>query len=84
MKKTFNKLGEHNGYEIGKDISIHSHITDPESWFLTIRPLEVYGRSICRKSATEEDILKVVKSVISTKIRIAESILIMANDGTVN
>lgn len=51
------KNGVIKGYEIGLAISIHSHINDPESWFVTIRPLRVFAESICKKTCTEQEIV---------------------------
>lgn len=59
MKKTFNKE-IHNGYEIGKHVLIHGNINDPESWFITIRPLSIFGESLCKKTCTEPEIARYV------------------------
>lgn len=59
MKKEFKK-GQHDGYKIGEHILIHSHINDPESWFLTIRPLNIFGKSLCKKTYSEPEIARYV------------------------
>jgi len=59
MKKTFKKA-EHTGFEIGNHILIHGNIHDPESWFLTIRPLQIFGESLCKKSCTEDEIARYI------------------------
>ena len=59
MKKTFKKE-EHTGFEIEKDISIHGHINDPSSWFLTIRPLQIFSESLCGKGCNEKEIARCV------------------------
>jgi hypothetical protein len=59
MEKTFNKE-KHIGYKIGEDISIHCHINDPESWFLTIRKLSIHGDYLCEKTCTEEEIARYI------------------------
>ena len=59
MKKTFIKE-VHTGYEIGDHILIHGHINDPESWFVTIRVLRIFGESLCKKTCTEEEIARYI------------------------
>lgn len=57
MEKTYKKE-IHDGYKIGKDILIHDHINDRDSWFLTCRPLRVYGEQLCSKSCSEAEIAR--------------------------
>jgi hypothetical protein len=59
MKKTFKKE-IHNGYEIGNYVLIHENINDPESWFLTIRPLSIFGESLCKKTCSESEIARYI------------------------
>jgi len=59
VNKKFNKE-IHEGYEIGKNILIHRHINDPESWFLTIRPLSILGELLCKKTCSESEIARYV------------------------
>lgn len=43
------------GYNIGKNIRIHSHIDDPKSWFLSIKGINIFGERLCDKSASKTD-----------------------------
>jgi len=67
MEKVYTKE-RHTGYSIGKDISIHSHIHDPESWLVTIRPLEIFGKRICSKNATEQEIARYINVLLHEKL----------------
>ena len=69
MKKEFKK-GEFAGYAIGESISIHSHINDPESWFVTIRPMQIFGQILCSKERTEAEIRVVVMKLLNDKYNI--------------
>jgi len=42
MKKE-TKNGKIVGYFIGNNIKIHWHINDADSWFITIRELNIFG-----------------------------------------
>lgn len=53
MKKTFDKQGNHDGWEVG-DILIHTHIHYPEDWMLTIRAFDIFGENLCQKSITND------------------------------
>jgi hypothetical protein len=61
------KNGIIEGYEIGKSISIHTHISDPESWFVTIRPIQLFGQSLCKKDCTEAEIARYVNVLLHKK-----------------
>jgi hypothetical protein len=74
MKKTFNKE-IHDGYEIGKNISIHNHISDKEGWFLTIRPLNIFGKSLCKKTCTEPEIARYIYQILRTDLNILNNII---------
>lgn len=67
MEKVYTKE-VHTGYKIGEGISVHSHIHDPESWLVTIRPLEVFGKRICSKYATEEEIARYINVLLHEKL----------------
>lgn len=56
MTKTYDKKENLTGYLIGNDISIHSNINDPESWFLTIRKLSIFAERLCKKDLSEKEI----------------------------
>jgi pantothenate kinase-related protein Tda10 len=74
MKKTFKKE-EHTGYEIGIHILIHSNINNPEGWFLTIRPLQIFSESLCEKTCTEAEIARYVNVRLHTNLNIIESLI---------
>jgi hypothetical protein len=67
MEKEY-KRDKHTGYNIGKYISVHGHIHDPENWHITIRPLKIYGEHLCSKKCSEEEIARYVHVLIN-KIR---------------
>ena len=60
MKEMKDKTGNITGYEIENSVLIHSHISDPESWFVTIRPIQIYGEFLClnNKRRNEQNIRK--------------------------
>lgn len=62
------KNGVIKGYEIGKAISIHSHIADPDSWFITIRPLQIFSDSLCKKDCNEIEIATYVNTLLHKKL----------------
>ena len=74
MKKEF-KGNELSGYKIGEYISIHSHINDPESWFLTIRPLNIFGYSLCKKTQTEAEIARYIYLELHKKLNIITALV---------
>ena len=67
MEKVYTKE-VHTGYKIGEHISVHSHIHDPESWLVTIRPLEIFGKRICTKYAREEEIARYINVLLQEKL----------------
>ena len=69
------KNGIIKGYEIGKAISIHNHINDPESWFVTIRPLQIFGQSLCKKDCTEAEIARYVNVLLHKKLNIVNELV---------
>lgn len=69
------KNGTVVGYEIGKYISIHAHIYDPESWFVTIRPLQIFAQSLCKKDCTESEIARYVNVLLHTKLNIINNLI---------
>ncbi len=74
MEKVFKK-DIHTGYKIGEHIEVHGHIHDPESWFLTIRLLNILGKSLCKKSCTEKEIVRHIFTIMD-KERIVVNTLI--------
>ena len=74
MEKEF-KNGKLSGYKIGKDVLIHSHINDPESWFLTIRPMEIFGKTLCSKSCTEPEIARYINLKLHEKLNVVKQII---------
>jgi len=69
------KNGIVTGYEIGKAISIHTHITDPERWLITIRPLQIFGQSLCKKNCTEPEIARYVNVLLHKKLNIVNDLI---------
>ena len=56
-----------SGYNIGANISVHSHIHDPESWFLTIKPIQIFAQSLCKKNCTEDEIARYINVELRKK-----------------
>jgi len=69
------KNGILKGYEIGKAISIHTHINDPESWFVTIRPLQIFSESLCKKECSEDEIARYVNVLLHKKLNIVNELI---------
>jgi len=69
------KNGKITGYEIEKSISIHTHITDPESWFITIIPLQIFGQSLCKRDCTEHEIARYVNVLLHKKLNIVNELI---------
>lgn len=63
------------GYKIGESISIHNNINDPESWFVTIRPLHIFGDSLCKKECTESEIARYVNVLLNKRLNILNEII---------
>jgi hypothetical protein len=74
MKKEI-KNGVLKGYEIGNSILIHSHLKDPESWFLTIRSLEIFGLRLCKKDCREQDIARYVNVLLNKKLKVVNELV---------
>lgn len=74
MKKV-EKDGILKGYDIGKNINIHSHIKDSGSWFLTIRYLNIHGLYLCKKDLTEVEIARNVHIVINNELNIVNELI---------
>ena len=70
MKETYREI-KHSGYEIeGTDIKIHTHILDPDSWHLSIRPLKIYSEPLCSKECTKEEIARHINVLITKRINL--------------
>lgn len=74
MRKEFEK-DKHTGYTIGKDIEIHRNINDPESWFITVRPLRIFGLRLCKLTNTEPEIARCAHLVITKDLNICEKLI---------
>jgi hypothetical protein len=74
MKSKIEK-GIIQGYEIGELISIHKHLSDPESWFVTIRPLAIFAQSLCKKDCTEQEIARCVSDILHNKFIIISQLI---------
>lgn len=74
MKKTYEKE-KHTGYEIGKSILIHGHITDPESWFVIIKPIEIFSKGLCKKTCTEAEIARHINVLLHSELNIIEKLI---------
>lgn len=71
MKAEKDKNGNIKEYEIGNSICIHRHISDPENWKVTIRPLNIFAETLCKINTDEKEIPKYVKAIlIKNRIRI--------------
>jgi hypothetical protein len=57
-----------SGYLIGDNIRVHSHIDDPNFWFLTIRKAEIFSKRLCSKQAEPREIAKIISVEIRGKI----------------
>lgn len=66
MKEEYTR-GAFSGYRIGNDMLIHSHINDPESWFLTVRKLDIFALRICSKSVEKHVLARLAYTVLSDK-----------------
>lgn len=66
MEKEFEN-GIFIGYKIGKFISVHTHISDPESWFVTIWKLKIFSETLCKKDCTEAEIARYVHLLLNDK-----------------
>lgn len=69
------KNGVIKEYRIGKGISIHSNIYDPESWFITIRQLEIFSQSLCKKDCTEPEIARYVNILLHARLNIINELI---------
>ena len=61
--------------KIGEDILIHNHISDPESWFLTIKNLNISAQRLCGKSCNHTEIARYVNVELSKKLNIVEKLI---------
>lgn len=69
------KKGVLVGYKIGEQISVHNNINDPESWFITIRPLQIFGDSLCKKERTEAEIARIINVLLHKKLNTLNAII---------
>ena len=69
MEKIIEKE-KHKGYKIGNDILIHRNINDPESWFLTIRPLNVFGKRLCPLNSNEQEIARYINVILHKELNV--------------
>ena len=74
MKAVFNKKEEIVGYEIGENILIHNHIGDPETWFLTIRILSIFGEVLCSKKHNTQEIARFINLKLNKELLIRENL----------
>lgn len=74
MKKTYEKE-EHTGYEIGRNILIHNHIHDPESWFVTIKPIEIFSKDLCKKTCTEAALARHINVLLHSELNVIEQLI---------
>ena len=54
-------------YKLGKHIFIHSNNLDPDSWYLTIRPLFIINESLCSKEYTEGNIINKIRDLLDIR-----------------
>ena len=62
------KNGEISAYSIGENIRVHSHVDDPDYWFLTIRKAEIFSKRLCSKQTEPREIAKIISIEIRDKI----------------
>lgn len=67
MKKILNKDNSIKEYKIGEHILIHRHIFDPESWHITIRPLNIFAKSLCKIGLNDEEVARYVFMILKRK-----------------
>ena len=75
MEEEKDKKGNLTGYKIGKSVSVHNNIYDPESWFVTIRPIQLFGESLCKKTCTKEEIARYVNVLLTKKRNVIDNII---------
>lgn len=63
MKKKINNLGVHKGYSFG-DVSVHNHVDDPDTWFVTVRSMGLFTERLCPKLYSEAQIVESLKLLI--------------------
>jgi hypothetical protein len=71
------KNGEISAYSIGENIRVHSHVDDPDYWFLTIRKAEIYSERLCARQTEPREIAKIISIEIRDKI---ERLIKLAKD----
>ena len=62
------------GYKIGSNIEIISYFTNSEYWYLHIPILNIRLFELCKKDATEAEILLYIAAVIQKKLSIIKSL----------
>lgn len=74
MKKVYKK-GSCVGYAIGKDILIHGNFIDTKSWFITIKPLEIYGERLCEVDCNEQEIARYINLRLRKSLSIVNGLI---------
>ena len=69
MEKIIEKE-KHKGYKIGNDILIHRNINNPESWFVTIRPLNIFSQRLCDLNSNESAIARYINIILHKELNI--------------
>jgi len=66
MEKITNKRTKKcDGYKLWDgQITIHSHIDDPENWYISCSYLDIYRLLLCPQNLTEQEVEKAVESVL--------------------
>lgn len=63
MKKVLYPNGEVRSIEFCKGVAVHAHIHYPEDFLITIKPLGISGKILCKKSASDKEITEAVYKV---------------------
>jgi hypothetical protein len=69
------KKGSIVGYSIGRNIIIHLRLSDPESWFVTIRVFRIFGQSLCKKTCNKAEIARYINVLLHEKLVILDKLV---------
>ena len=68
MKKEYKGPKGWYSYEVGEHIKIHRHISDPDSWFLTVKPLGIVTQRLCKVDLRKDEIARhAYRAIIKVK-----------------
>lgn len=64
-----------NEISFGRDIYVHEYFIDKESWYLTIRKLQIHGIYLCKKTCTNEEIARYINVRLHENLNTLNSII---------